>query len=161
MQFITTGQDRWTAAPEGATVTPAPQTLLSWAQWQEVRASWPEGLKAGVSFPNDADIEALADDLPRLDLVVLHFPKWTDGRAYSQASLLRKRYRYTGQVRGVGDVVVDMMPLMARTGFDAVVLREGQNVEYAQRALGFFPGYYQGDVVQHQPLFVRQGGAAA
>lgn len=156
MEFISAATDRWTLIPEDRPVTPAAHTLLSWAQWRHMREQWPAGLPVGVSFPNDADIEVLADDLARLDLVVLHFPKWTDGRAYSQARLLRSRYRYRGEIRGTGDVVVDMTPLMARTGFDTAVLREGQSVEVAQRTLGFFPAYYQGDVRQQQPLFVRK-----
>ncbi|AKJ28722.1 DUF934 domain-containing protein [Caldimonas brevitalea] len=161
MEFITPEQDRWHTVADDQPVTPAAGTLLSWAQWREARATWPADLKAGVVFPNDADIEELADDLPRLDLVVLQFPKWTDGRAYSQARLLRTRFRFQGQVRAVGDVVVDMVPLLARTGVDAVVLRAGQSVEIARSTLGFFPSYYQGDVHQHQPLFKREASAGA
>ena len=117
----------------------------------------PENFVAAIKrlYPNDADIEELEDDLPRLGLVVLQFPKWTDGRAYSQAHLLRARYRFKGEVRAQGEVLVDMMPLLARTGFDAVVLRGDQKRESAQRALGFFAGHYQGDTLQPQPLFAR------
>jgi uncharacterized protein (DUF934 family) len=85
----------------------------------------------------------------------LHFPKWVDGRAYSQARLLRMRLRYGGEVRATGDVLVDMLPLLQRTGFDAVVLRHDQSIEAAERALGFFPGHYQGDAQDNRPLFAR------
>jgi len=112
-------------------------------------------MPVGVLFPNDADIEDLVDDLPRLSVVALHFPKWTDGRAYSQARLLRSRYRFGGEVRATGEVLVDMMPLLKRTGFDAVVLRHDQSLDAAERALRFFPGHYQGDVNEHRPLFAR------
>lgn len=81
------------------------------------------------------------DDAARIaqhSTVVLHFPKWTDGRAYSQAVLLRGRLRYTGQVRATGDVLADMLPLLQRCGFDAVQLRADQSLETAQRALGYF-----------------------
>jgi len=88
-------------------------------------------------------------------LIVLHFPKWVDGRAYTQARLLRARYRYAGQVRATGDVLVDMVPLLARTGFSAAQLRSDQNREAAERALGFFAGHYQGDVQQPKPAFAR------
>ena len=71
--------------------------------------------------------------------------------------MLRARLRYAGEVRATGDVVVDMLPLLQRSGFDAVVLREGQRQASAERALGFFPaGHYQGDVVQPQPHFARE-----
>ena len=101
------------------------------------------------------EVTEIAADLPRLALVVLNFPKWTDGRAYSQARVLRTRYRYTGEVRATGEVLVDMLPLLQRTGFNAVVLRADQSLEVAERALGFFPGYYQGDVNEHRPVFAR------
>lgn len=99
----------------------------------------------------------LEADLAKLDLVVLQFPKWTDGRAYTQAHILRARYRFGGEVRATGDVLVDMMPLMARTGFDAVVLRADQDRGIAERQLGFFGarGHYQGDVQQTKPVFGR------
>jgi uncharacterized protein (DUF934 family) len=96
-------------------------------------------------LPNDVDVESLRPELSRLDIVALQFPKWTDGRAYSQARVLRTRLGYRGEIRAVGEVLVDMLPLLQRTGFDAVVLRADQKRDAAERALGFFDGYYQGD----------------
>lgn len=105
---------------------------------------------------NDADIEAHAAALTGIAIVALQFPKWTDGRAYSQARLLRSRYRFTGEIRATGDVVADMMPLLQRTGFDAVLLRDGESRAVAERALAFFPaGHYQGDVIEPRPHFAR------
>ena len=78
-----------------------------------------------------------------------------DGRAYSQAHLLRSRYGFPGEIRAIGEVLVDMLPLLHRTGFDAVVLRADQSREAAERALTFFPGFYQGDVLEHRPRFAR------
>jgi len=159
MKFIDIHTDPWRRidGEDGplVSITPAPNLLLSLAQWHAVRSSWPAGLAVGVLVPNDADIETLESDLPRLALVVLQFPKWVDGRAYSQARLLRSRYRFAGEVRAVGEVLVDMLPLLQRTGFDAVLLRTGERIESAQRALGFFAGHYQGDTRQTQPLFAR------
>jgi uncharacterized protein (DUF934 family) len=163
--FIDAFKDEWrTVGGEDGpmvTITPAPKRLLTLLQWHGVRNTWPADLAVGVSVPNDADIEDLAEDLPRIALVALHFPKWTDGRAYTQARLLRARYRYAGAVRATGEVLVDMMPLMARTGFDQVVLRPSEDREAAERALRFFPGHYQADVQQHRPLFALPAGEAA
>lgn len=159
MKFIQAKHDRWhTIVGEDGpmvTLTPTPYSLLTLLQWHSVRAAWPADLPVGVALANDTEVRELAEDLPRLALVALHFPKWVDGRAYSQARVLRSRYRFTGEVRATGDVVVDMMPLLARTGFDAVVLRGDQLRESAERALGFFPAHYQGDLLQHQPVFAR------
>ena len=97
---------------------------------------------------NDADVEEVAGNLGDVASIALVFPKWTDGRAYSQARLLRGRHRFGGEIRATGEVLVDMVPLLARCGFDAIQLRAGQSQEVAERALSFFPaGHYQGFVV--------------
>jgi uncharacterized protein (DUF934 family) len=135
---------------------PAKNCLLTLEQWHAVRDHWPAGLVTAVELPNDVDIESLAADLPRLSMVALSFPKWVDGRAYTQAHLLRSRYRFTGEVRATGEVLVDMLPLLARCGFDAVQMRADQSQAAAERALGFFPAHYQGDVDATQPVFARE-----
>ena len=84
------------------------------------------------------------------------FPKWTDGRAYSQARTLRARLGWRGELRAAGQVLVDMLPLLQRTGFDAVQLRPDQRLDSAERALRFFASHYQGDVVDPRPLFRRE-----
>ncbi len=159
MQFIHPAQDPWHADLGEDGPQPHPpvraHSLLTLEQWHAVRDNWPADVPAGISLANTVDIELLADDLSRFGLVVLHFPKWVDGRAYTQARLLRARYRFAGQVRATGDVLVDMVPLLARTGFDQAQLRADQKVDVAQRALGFFAGHYQGDVLQPKPSFAR------
>ena len=157
MKFIDRSTDPWLLLPDSEIAGPAPKRLLTLAQWEAVREHWPADVPVGVLLPNTADVQTLAADLPRIALVALEFPKWVDGRAYSQAHVLRARLRYAGEVRATGDVVVDMMPLLQRCGVDAVVLREGQRQSSAERALGFFPmGHYQGDVLQPQPHFARE-----
>jgi uncharacterized protein (DUF934 family) len=159
MKFIDNYHDKWhTITGEDGpmvTLTPTPYSLLTAAQWHGVRSQWPENIPVGVTLSNDSDVEDLADDLPRLVLVALHFPKWIDGRAYSQAHLLRSRYRYRGEIRATGEVLVDMLPLLQRTGFDAAVLRGDQSLQAAERALSFFPAFYQGDMKNPRPLFAR------
>jgi uncharacterized protein (DUF934 family) len=111
---------------------------------------------------NDVDVETIAADLDRYASIALIFPKWTDGRAYSQARLLRVRYRFRGEIRATGEVLADMAPLLARCGFDAVQLRADQVQEFAERALGLFPeGHYQGDVLEPLPRFRRRAEVSA
>jgi uncharacterized protein (DUF934 family) len=164
MKFIDPVHDRWrTVSGEDGpfvTISPTPYSLLSLLQWHGVRNSWPADVPVGVIYPNDADIEDLAEDLPRLAMVALQFPKWVDGRAYSHARLLRVRLRYSGEVRAVGEVLVDMLPLLARTGFDGVAMRADQSLQAAERALRFFGGHYQGDVLEPRPLFARPASEA-
>ncbi|MDO9235548.1 MAG: DUF934 domain-containing protein [Aquabacterium sp.] len=166
MKFIDPLHDQWhTVGGEDGPMSHPPiksYSLLTLGQWHAVREQWPAQGSAdykpvGVLLPNDTDIEVLEADCPKLALVVLHFPKWVDGRAYTQAHILRKRYRFSGEIRATGDVLVDMMPLMARTGFDAATLRGDQDRAVAERALGFFAarGHYQGDVQVSKPVFGR------
>jgi uncharacterized protein (DUF934 family) len=159
MLFIHTHDDPWHRVGGEDGPVPHPQAaahrLLTLEQWHAVRDTWPAELPVGVLLPNTADVEDLAADLPRLALVALEFPKWVDGRAYSQAHLLRARLGYRGQVRATGEVLVDMLPLLQRTGFDAVQLRPDQPESSALRALGLVTDHYQGDVHQPRPLFAR------
>jgi len=162
MKYIDRHHDCWheVTADDSAVAVPcvAPQCLLDLTQWLAVRGSWPADTLVGLVLDNDADLETIAADLPRLAVVALRFPKWTDGRAYSQARLLRARHRFAGEIRATGEVLVDMLPLLARTGFNAVQLRADQSVAAAERALAFFPhGHYQGDRIESQPRFARAG----
>jgi uncharacterized protein (DUF934 family) len=163
MRFIDTHKDRWHAlgGEDGppVSITPTPYLLLDTNQWHAVRAQWPAGMPVALKLANDQDVEDLAADLPRIGLVALHFPKWVDGRAYSQARLLRSRYRFAGEIRATGEVLVDMVPLLARTGFDAALLRHDQSLDAAVRALAFFPAHYQGDTADNRPLFAKPGAA--
>lgn len=104
-------------------------------------------------LPNDADPRTVAlDGVTRVDL---HFPAFTDGRAHSQAFLLRRRLGFKGEIRATGDVLVDQLPLLVRNGFTQAVLKEDQDLVVAQRQLERFKDYYQGDAEQVQPLFAR------
>ena len=109
-----------------------------------------------LHIANDADPIALQADIVKANVIDLHFPKFTDGRAYSQAALIRKRLGFKGELRATGDVLVDQLQLMQRTGFSTAVLRDGQSMAAAERMLALFTDFYQGDVVQTSPHFVNQ-----
>jgi uncharacterized protein (DUF934 family) len=102
-----------------------------------------DALQGALLLANTDDVMARADEIRAHAAVVLQFPKWTDGRAYSQAVLLRGRVRYAGEIRATGEVLADMLPLLMRCGFDAVQMRADQKIETAQRTLGLLPTPYQ------------------
>ncbi len=106
-----------------------------------------------IQLPNDADPRTLT--LEGVDRIDLQFPKFTDGRAYSQAFLLRRRLGFTGELRATGDVLVDQVQQMQRSGFDSAVLRTDQNLAHAQAQLTRFASFYQGDAVSPEPLFAK------
>jgi uncharacterized protein (DUF934 family) len=111
-----------------------------------------------IEISNDADASAVA--LQGVDRIELQFPKFTDGRAFSQAYLLRRRLGFTGDIRATGDVLVDQVLQMQRSGFSSAVLRADQSVAHAQRQLTQFASFYQGDAAQPQPLFALEGATA-
>jgi uncharacterized protein (DUF934 family) len=162
MRFIDPIKDPWRplGGEDGpaACINPVPHLLLTLTQWHAFRAGWPADMAVGIALPNDAELGEIADDLARLSLVQLDFPKWVDGRAYSQAHTLRMRHRFAGEVRASGEVLVDMVPMLARTGFDAARLVAGQSIDAAHRAMGYFPGHYQGGVPDPLPLFAKPPG---
>ena len=109
-----------------------------------------------LELPNDADPLQLANKLPDIDRVDLHFPKFSDGRAFSQAWLLRRRMGFTGEIRATGDVLIDQLLQMQRSGFTEAVLREDQDAAHGTRLLEGFDGFYQGDIASVKPRFALQ-----
>jgi len=102
---------------------------------------------------NDVDPRTL--DLSGVQRIDLQFPSFTDGRAYSQAFLLRRRLRFAGELRATGDVLIDQLLLMQRTGFDVAVLAEGVDASAARRQLERYAGFYQGSAVHAAPPYAH------
>ena len=92
---------------------------------------------------NDQSPAQVADDLGVFDIFVLEFPKYTDGRAYSAARLLRDRYGFQGQVRASGDVLIDQYGMMQRCGFNAYEIRDDADVPSWQAAEKHISSHYQ------------------
>ena len=110
-------------------------------------------------LPNDAN--ALDVNLDGITQVDLNFPNFTDGRAFSQAYWLRRRRGFKGDIRATGDVLIDQLVQMQRTGFTSAVLREGVDAADAKRQFDRFGGYYQADAVEHSPHFAQAQVAEA
>ena len=104
-----------------------------------------------VRVANDAEVHSLP--LQDLACIALDFPKFTDGRAFSQVHVLRRR-GFVGDIRATGDVLIDQLLQLQRSGFTSAVLREGQDADHGARLLAHYSGFYQGDV-QNLPHFVR------
>jgi uncharacterized protein (DUF934 family) len=106
-----------------------------------------------LAIANDADVLEVA--LEGVERIELNFPKFTDGRAFSQAYLLRRRRKFAGDIRATGDVLIDQLVQMRRTGFSSAVLKEGKDPADAERQFRRYAAFYQGDAVVPQPLFAR------
>ena len=102
-----------------------------------------------LALANDGDAQSLSlEGLARIDL---HFPKFTDGRAFSQAFVLRRR-GFQGDIRAHGDVLIDQLMQMQRSGFSSALLRADQNAEHGKKLLSQYSAFYQGDTV-NKPIF--------
>lgn len=124
--------------PSAADPLAGGRVLLTLSQWLQHRDR-ARGAGCGVWLAPEEDPAMLLPDLPELSLITIHFPVFTDGRGYSQARLLRERHGYGGELRAVGDVLQDQLPLMLRCGFDAFCLRTDQSLAEALRRIAGEP----------------------
>jgi uncharacterized protein (DUF934 family) len=103
--------------------------LLSLADWRRFSAQGHNrNVAFGVVLEPGETADMIADDLPRLSLVAVSFPKYTDGRGYSTARLLRDRYKFAGELRAVGDILFDQVQLYARCGFDSLDIKDAVTI---------------------------------
>lgn len=148
--------ETWTTIDADAAVPAHGRVLVSVERWiaeaNDLRA---RGDDVGILVHPDDDVLPLHGTLDGLSLVAIAFPKFTDGRGYSSARLLRDRLGYTGELRAVGDVLPDQVFYMRRVGFDAFDLAEGKSPDTALKQLAEFSVTYQAAADTDKPLFRR------
>jgi uncharacterized protein (DUF934 family) len=126
---------------------PANGTIVSLARFEKERdALVARNAPLGVRLKSDESPERLGEDLDRLSVVVLEFPKFRDGRAFSWARMLRTRLGFKGEIRATGHFLYDQLAFMTRVGFDAFEVRENFTVEEFARAMGEMTYVYQPSV---------------
>ena len=99
--------------------------------------------KVGVIWPNNRDLDDLVPYLDRLAAVALVFPSFRDGRAYSQARLLRERHGYDGEMRAPGQVLRDQFVFMSRAGFDAFEVKKDADADAFAETMKRYSVFYQ------------------
>jgi uncharacterized protein (DUF934 family) len=117
--------------------------LISADRLLALPADAPRTAPLGVIWPNARPVAELAPHLDRLSLVALVFPTFRDGRAYSQARLLRERYGFRGTLRATGQVLRDQFRFLVRVGFDALEARKDADAEAFARSVDFYSVDYQ------------------
>jgi len=131
--------------------------IVSLARFQsEGEGLLSEGRRVGLRLKAEEEAEALAYDLPRLAVVALEFPKYRDGRAYTNARLLRERFKFAGQVRAVGDVLREQAGFMVRVGFDAFEPADDASANEWQAAAGRYRHVYQRSADGRAPAFAER-----
>lgn len=133
--------DAWRYVEED---TDAQAIIVSLPQWQAERALLlASGKQLGVKIGPADKVEVLAHDVSKLALIALEFSGLAEGRGYSQAHLLRRRYGFTGELRATGKIQRDQLFYMARCGFDAYELPEGTDLNVALTAFKDYTVAYQ------------------
>ena len=119
--------------------------ILPFARWKAEREQWWlwDG-RLGVRLGVTDKVDELKNDFTRIGLIALEFGGIGEGRGYSQAALLRTRYKFTGELRAVGKIQRDQLFYMARCGFDTFELPEGADLNVALTAFDDFSVAYQG-----------------
>ncbi len=137
------GEDAWSFIDDEA---PAPAGACVSVSLRRFKAERDQLLqrntRIGVRLEPADDPHDLADDLDRIGLIEVSFPRYADGRGYSQAQLLRRRLGYEGELRAVGDVLRDQILFLVRSGFDALDLKNTGEAGF-DAAMAEFAYYYQ------------------
>ena len=142
----------WTTLADADTVPASGAVIVSAARWAKER----EALAAranpvGVLVNAGKDAASMLAEAAKRPLIALSFAKFGDGRAFSYAQLLRERYRFTGELRAIGDVLLDELPLMLRCGFDSFEIADEPTLRALER--GHLPEtklFYQPSVEPHE-----------
>ena len=136
--------DRFINVTDHAQVPAEGPVIVSLEQWQNKKAELlRRGGALGIQLGSDQHPELIAEDLDHFQLVALEFPAFRDGRAYSYARLLRGRYGFSGELRAVGDVLLDQLHFMDRVGFNAFEIDSDDPLGDFQSALANFSVWYQ------------------
>ncbi len=138
------------ALPDGKLIVP----LNIFASRQAELAMRAESV--GVWMEGHDNLAPILNSIEKLPLIAINFPKFTDGRGYSTAALLRTRYGFTGELRAIGDVLRDQLFYMKRVGFNAFAVRADKDIADALNALRDFSENYQASTDQPVPLFRRR-----
>ena len=137
-------EDPFTDVSGQETIPAQGAVLVNLDQWQEGRKQLLKRTDpVGVRLRSDQPPELIAADLESLALVALEFPVFRDGRAYSYARLIREQYRFGGELRAVGDVLLEQLHFMERTGFDAFELQSDDPLGDMTIASADFDVWYQ------------------
>ncbi len=140
-QFI---EDPFFFVPDGKAFPEEKGVVVTLARFQgEKENLFAHHTPVGVRLASNENPQVLKADLPRLAVIVLEFPKFRDGRAFSWARMLRTRFDYKGEIRAIGDFLFDQIAFMARTGFDAWEVRQDFTLDDFQRALTEITTPYQ------------------
>ena len=137
-------EDSWHTVADAAALPSDGAVVASFARFKaEPDRLVGRNAALGLRLKNNDDVRALADHVGRIGLIVLEFPKYTDGRAYSQARILREELGYAGELRAAGNVLLDQLLFMQRCGFDAFEMTRPDAELAWRKAVSAFDLFHQ------------------
>ncbi len=150
-------EDEWQRLSKVDGDIPEGNVIVPFTCWLERKSEFTNrNGKLGVCIDGTVEAEEVAKDLEQFDLIALEFPRFTDGRCYSQARLLKDRYDYQGELRAVGDVLRDQLFYMKRCGIDSFELRSDKDFEDALNAFQEFSIKYQTAADGAAPIYKQR-----
>ena len=149
-------ENNWVIVSDVEAPLPEGKILVPGDYWLENREALKARKDVGVLLLGDANPLDFADDISSIELFAVNFPAFADGRGYSIARLLRERLDYQGEIRAIGDVLIDQLNFMKRCGFSTFLLKEGLSGEKALDYFATFSDPYQLANDLPTPLFRRK-----
>jgi uncharacterized protein (DUF934 family) len=150
-------EDQYVRVEDDAPLPDGVPVLLTAARFlADARELAERDAPVGVIWPNDRRVAELAPFVDRLALIALIFPKFKDGRAYSQARLLRERHGFRGELRAAGEVLRDQFQFLLRSGFDAFEVKKPADVVAFAQAAARFSVFYQPSADGRLPALRRR-----
>lgn len=151
--------DDWQLATPGEPLPDAPKIVVDLDLWNEHKVELcKKGGPLGIRLGSDQAPSLIASELQHFELVELEFPAFTDGRPYSYARLLRERFDFKGELRAVGDVLLEQLPFMHRAGFNAFELAREDEVDAWETAFKDIEVWYQPTADGRQTALQRRLG---
>lgn len=148
--------DAWTLLGADATLGDVPANgpvLVPFRLWEAQRPALLVRGEVGVWLASNEDPSRLAEDVARLPVIAVDFPKFGDGRGFSTARLLRERHGFTGELRAVGDIFRDQLFYLRECGFDAFAVRSDLDPEQELAGLTAWNRVYTASTHTPHPWF--------
>ena len=149
-------ENSWTLVEEVQAELPSGNILVPAPYWLANKEALTQRGNVGIWLSSDIELAPFLSLITDLPVIAINFPAFANGRGYSLARLVKERTEFKGELRAIGDVLLDQIYFMKRCGFDSFLLKDGLSAEKALEYLATFSDPYQLAYDQPSPLFRRK-----
>ncbi len=150
-------ENTWTLLQDSSADFSQSNIMIPATYWLDNESDFIGRDDVSIWFTGDADLSLFKGKLSQFNVIGVNFPAFADGRGYSLARLISEREGYTGELRAIGDVLIDQLFFMKRCGFNTYLLEEGLAADTAINYFSTFSAPYQLAADIKEPLFRRKG----